>query len=243
MIQLLTILSIQKLLLGKDSSLSKELIRLTEIPEGAYDKALRQRDQLRLTNSSEKVTAGWVSLGPTPGYYFNYGNISSRVVTGAYVPSNPQIIYIGPANGGVWKSTNGGTIWLPLTDNAASMSMGAIAIDPVNNNIVYAGTGEATYSGASYYGRGLLKSTDAGASWVQITSGLPSSSYFSRIIIKPGNSSHLLAALGSSGLYRSTNAGVNWTLIASGRTDDVLFSLTGDTAFAMGSGNRIQKIS
>lgn len=206
------------------------------IPENAYATAMNQRDALRQQNANRMPAINWVSLGPTPGYYFNYGNISSRVVTGAFDPTDPSTIYIGPANGGVWKSTDIGVNWTPLTDDQPSMSMGAIAIDPTNPNIVYAGTGEATYSGASYYGRGLLKSTDAGATWQHITSGLPSSSYFSRIKIRPNHPTELLAALGNAGLYRSTNAGLNWTTLLSGRCDDVVFTFTGDTAFAVGSG-------
>ncbi len=206
------------------------------IPQDAYANAINQRNDLRIENADRMLAINWVSLGPTPGYYFNYGNISSRVVTGAFHPANPSTIYIGPANGGVWKSTDSGVNWTPLTDNQASMSMGAIAIDPTNPDIVYAGTGEATYSGASYYGRGLLKSTDAGTTWQHITSGLPSSSYFSRIKIRPNHPNELLAALGNSGLYRSTNSGQNWTSLISGRCDDVVFTFTGDTVFAVGSG-------
>jgi len=206
------------------------------IPANAYANAMTERNELRLQNADAMPPVNWVSLGPTPGYYFNYGNISSRVVTGTFDPSDPSVIYIGPANGGVWKSTDSGVNWTPLTDDQPSMSMGAIAVDPSNTNIVYAGTGEATYSGASYYGRGLLKSTDAGSSWQQITNGLPSSSYFSRIKIRPNNSGELLAALGNAGLYRSTDSGLNWTALFGGRCDDVVFSITGDTAFAVGSG-------
>ncbi len=153
-----------------------------------------------MLNASYDDNITWVSLGPTPGAYFNYGNISSRIVTGTYHPTNPDIIYIGPANGGVWKSTNAGVNWTPLTDNQPSMAMGCIVLDPVNPEIVYAGTGEATYSGASYYGAGLLKSTNGGTSWTHITSGLPVRTYFSRIVIRPGHSNELLAALGTSGL-------------------------------------------
>jgi len=206
------------------------------IPEDAYENSFKQRDLLREQNGEDALSINWVSLGPTPGAYFNYGSISSRVVTGAYDPTNPDVLYIGPANGGVWKSTDGGVNWTPLTDNEVSMAMGSIAIDPTNTNMIYAGTGEATYSGASYYGRGLLKSIDGGNTWTNITSGLPSSSYFSRIKIRPGHSNELLAALGNSGLYRSTDSGMNWTLLAGGRVDDVLFTFTGDTAFAVGSG-------
>ncbi len=208
----------------------------TYIPSDAYKNSIEQRNTLRLTNGESTSNINWVSIGPTPGYYFDYGNISSRIVTGAYHPNDPNIIYIGPANGGVWKSTDGGINWTPLTDNEVSLSMGAIAIDPVNPDIVYAGTGEATYSGVSYYGRGLLKSTDAGSTWTHITSGLPNSTYFSRLVIRPGHSNELLAAIGNGGLVRSTDAGLTWNIIQSGRCDEVLFSPTGDTAFTIGSG-------
>jgi photosystem II stability/assembly factor-like uncharacterized protein len=206
------------------------------IPENAYRNSIQQRNELRQQNIDSPLSTSWVSLGPTPGTYFNYGNISSRIVSGAFNPQNPDIIYIGPANGGVWKSTDGGTNWAPLTDTQESMAMGAIVIDPANPNIIYAGTGEATYSGASYYGRGLLKSTNAGNSWIHITNGLPTSTYFSRLKIRPGHSNELLAALGNSGLYRSTDSGMNWTILAGGRVDDVVFTFSGDTAFAVGSG-------
>lgn len=206
------------------------------IPDGAYEKAIQQRDELRLQNSDLDVDINWVSLGPSPGYNFNYGNISSRIVTGAFDPSNPDIIYVGTANGGVWKSTDGGVNWKPLTDNEISLAMGSIAIDPTNTNIIYAGTGEATYSSVSYAGRGLLKSTDGGTTWVLITSGLPYWSYFSRLKIRPGHPQELIAALGLRGLYRSTNGGINWSKLLSGRTDDIIFSPTGDTVFAVGAG-------
>ncbi len=206
------------------------------IPEGAYEKAIQQKDELRLQNIDLDTDINWVSLGPSPDNYFNYRNISSRIVTGAFDPSDPDIIYVGPANGGVWKSTDGGVNWKPLTDNQISLAMGSIAIDPTNTNIIYAGTGEATYSGVSYYGRGLLKSTNAGNSWVRITNGLPYSTYFSRLKIRPNHPQELIAALGSRGLYRSTNSGINWTQLLAGRTDDIIFSPTGDTAFAVGAG-------
>ncbi len=209
------------------------------IPEGTYEKAARQRDNLRKQNGffMNPNEVYWTNIGPTPGYYFDYGNISGRVVTAKIDPLNPNTIYIGAAYGGVWKSTNGGLNWTPKTDFEVTLSSGALAIDPVNTNIIYYGTGEATYSGASYSGRGLLKSTNGGNNWTNYKTGLPISSYFSRIVIKPGNSNYLLAAIGTSGLVRSTDAGVTWTTAVSGRCDDVVFSPDGTKVYIIGSGS------
>lgn len=207
------------------------------IPEDAYKNAYEQREQLRQSQGfyNDNINT-WVSLGPTSGFYFDYGNISSRITTIVIDPSNPNVIYLGAAFGGVWKSTNGGSNWVSKTFNEVSLSSGALAIDPNNTNIIYYGTGEATYSGASYYGRGLLKSTNGGDTWTNYTTGLPSLSYTSRIVVRPGNSSQVFAAMGTNGLYKSTDGGVTWSVVASGRCDDVVFSPSGDTAYALGSG-------
>ncbi|MBL8017252.1 MAG: hypothetical protein JNK43_08285, partial [Ignavibacteria bacterium] len=162
------------------------------IPEDAYINAVKQRDELRKANGFVlNAAAPWVSMGPTSGFYFSYTNISGRTTTVRYNPLNPNVIYIGAAFGGVWKSTNAGSNFFPVSDFAESMSSGSICIDPVNTNIVYYGTGEATYSGASYYGRGIMKSTNAGVSWTNYTAGLPSLTYCSRIVVRPGFTSQL----------------------------------------------------
>ncbi len=215
------------------------------IPEDAYSKANQQRDEMRKDKgfAMNGLFDSWVNLGPKTGFYFAYSNITSRMTTVKYDPVNPNIIYTGTAFGGVWKSTNAGNNWTAMSDNEVSLSSGSIAIDPNNTNIIYYGTGEATYSAASYYGRGLLKSIDGGNTWTNYTAGLPSLSFFSRVAIRPGNSNELIAALGNrtslgvnGGLYRSTDAGVSWSLLSSGRADDVIFSPTGDTVYAVGSG-------
>lgn len=212
------------------------------IPENAYENAYNQKKYLKEKSGIySDNSASWVNLGPTPGYYFSYGNISSRITSVKYDPRNPETIYLGAAFGGIWKSTNGGLNWVSKSDYEVSLSTGAIAIDASKKmTVVYYGTGEATYSGASYYGRGLLKSTNAGETWTNYKTGLPNSTYFSRLIIRPGHNDELLAALGNSGIYRSTDAGVSWVQIRSGRCDDVLFSLTGDTAYAIGSGQNMR---
>ncbi|MEO8513189.1 MAG: T9SS type A sorting domain-containing protein [Ignavibacteria bacterium] len=207
------------------------------IPEDAYGKAIEERNAMRRSNGFALSSAApWVNIGPTPGYYFAYTNISGRVATVRYDPVNPAIIYIGAAFGGVWKSTNGGNNFSPVSDNEVSLSTGSICIDPLNTSIVYYGTGEATYSGASYYGRGILKSTNGGATWTNYTAGLPSLTYCSRIVIRPGFSNQLFAAMGGSGLYKSNDGGVTWGLVVSGRCDDIVFSPNGTAAYITGSG-------
>ena len=108
------------------------------IPENAYKNAIEQRNELRdrqgfYINSSkntEVTFSPWKNIGPTPGYYSSYTNISSRITTIQYDPVNPNIIYLGAAFGGVWKSTDGGNTWNSKTDNEVSLSSGSIAIDP-----------------------------------------------------------------------------------------------------------------
>jgi photosystem II stability/assembly factor-like uncharacterized protein len=213
------------------------------IPKDVILSAQRAREQLQVdqgfysnSRNSDLVSVSWENIGPSPGYYFSYGNISSRIVTIQYDPINPDIIYLGAAFGGIWKSTDAGNTWVPKTDDEISLSSGSIAIDPTNTNTIYYGTGEATYSAVSYYGRGLLKSSDGGTTWTNFTNGLPSLAKTSRIVIRPNHSNELLAALGYDGLYRSTDSGENWTQALSGRCDDIIFSPSGDTAYTVGSG-------
>lgn len=207
------------------------------IPDDAYGKAYEQKMQMRTQYGyAFDNSVMWTSIGPSPGGYFSYSNISGRTTTVRYHPTDPNIIYIGAAFGGIWKSTNGGLNWTSSSDFEVSLSSGSIAIDPADNNILYYGTGEATYSGASYYGRGILKSTNAGSTWVNLTSGLPSLTYCSRLVVKPGTKSAVFAAMGNSGLYKSTNGGLNWVQVVSGRCDDIVFSPNGTNAYISGSG-------
>ena len=104
------------------------------IPEDAYKNAIEQRNELRgrqgfylnSTNNIDVTFSPWKSIGPTPGYYSSYTNISSRITTIQYDPINPNIIYLGAAFGGVWKSTDGGNTWISKTDNEVSLSSGRL---------------------------------------------------------------------------------------------------------------------
>ena len=186
--------------------------------------------------------SNWVQLGPTaipkgqtygPSRVLVTGRITSIVVD----PTAPNTIYCGAAQGGVWKSINGGISWVATSDNEVSLAIGALAMDPSNPLVVYAGLGEGNFSGDSYYGNGVLKTTNGGASWTVLATATFAGARFSRIAVTPGTSARLFAATGY-GVFRSTNAGVNWSLMSSGTpaggmaTDVVIDPTTPTTVYA-----------
>ncbi len=138
------------------------------IPTGGLQRARRQAITQGpgqalggATRALALVVGAWTPIGPEqiPSNITSTGRLSAIAVD----PNDSNIIYIGGAQGGVWKTVNGGSSWTPLTDKECSLAMGGIAIDPTDTNIVYAGTGENHNSGDSYYGCGVLRSTDGGA--------------------------------------------------------------------------------
>ena len=181
---------------------------LGHIPADARLKALQQVEQMRRTKgvfmnrfaaaASERVpsfqnitpnTSTWTSIGPQPTTSSFFGNVSGRVTALAIDPCDAtgNTIYAGAAQGGVWKTTNGGTNWTPMTDSQLSISSGSLAVDPVpgdclngHTGAIYYGTGEENFAFDSFYGAGVLTSHDGGATWtkdntfVNVTSGTPS---------------------------------------------------------------------
>jgi hypothetical protein len=117
----------------------------------------------------------------------------------------------------VWKSTNFCQSWVSVFDNQNTSSIGALAIDPSNPNVVYCGTGENNSLRSYYPGTGIYKSTNAGANWTFI--GLQNSYSFGNIAINPTNTQIIYAAVVGStrrknterGVYKSTNGGLNWS--------------------------------
>ena len=142
----------------------------------------------------------WVSLGPTNG--------AGRMTAIAVHPTISGTIYAGAAGGGVWKSTDSGVSWVPLTDSITDLSVGALAIAPSSPNTIYLGTGEGNQNGDGIPGIGLLKSTDGGQTW-QFPSSVVATN-FSKISVHPTNSQELVIGT-DSGAYRSTNGGQTWT--------------------------------
>src|SRR5260370_35208637 len=96
------------------------------------------------------------------------GPAAGRLTAFAIDPTNANTMYAGFALGGVWKSIDGGASWTVLTDTQASLAVGALVLDANDPSTLYVGTGEGNYSGDSFFGQGILKSTNGGASFVVV---------------------------------------------------------------------------
>jgi hypothetical protein len=111
------------------------------------------------------LLAAWTPLGPAPipngQTEVNRVSVSGRVTAVAIHPTNSDIVYVGTSQGGLYRTTDGGTNWIPLMDNAQSLAIGAIAIAPSNPEIVYVGTGEPHFTGASFFGVGVYRIENA----------------------------------------------------------------------------------
>jgi photosystem II stability/assembly factor-like uncharacterized protein len=153
---------------------------------------------------------GPLSINPTVSWNPGYGKVSAIAIH----PSNTNIIYVGTPGGGIWKSTNAGSTWIPILDNnAAWISIGAMTISPSNQSVIYASAGENSEA--------IIKSTNAGLTWSASGSGITGSINY--ILNHPTNS-NILFATGEFGIYRSTNAGASWTNVYSGsRIGDLEF--------------------
>lgn len=198
------------------------------IPSDARQQAIAQAKAMQSPFAKRDASklfrfSDWQLLGPIPGQFGSWGDISGRIPAIALDPKNANRIYVGGADGGVWRSDNKGITWMALTDHEPSMATGSIAIDPTNSNVVYVGTGEATYSGTSYYGNGVLKSVDGGYSWKHLRNGLPANAHTSRILVSAKNPSIVILALATRGIYRSTNGGDTWIRTFGTKTDDIVF--------------------
>lgn len=214
------------------------------IPPRALQAARRQalaRWPAQLRGAPAMAAATWTPIGPER---IN-SNIQStgRLVAIAIHPTNSLIMYVGGAQGGVWKSTNGGGTWMPLTDQECSLAMGSIAIDPVDPNIIYAGTGEQHFSGDSYYGCGVLRSIDGGMNWTQQGASTfdtnTGGAKISRVVVKASTAGSTTAttvfAASNFGLYQSTNSGDTWTQLLSGTVTDLVIDPSDDDVMYAGA--------
>lgn len=152
----------------------------------------------------------WRMIGPFRG---------GRTIAVAGIAGESNTFYFGAAGGGVWKTTNVGMTWVPVSDSLPVASIGAIAIARSDPKILYVGTGEADIRSDISFGAGMYKSSDGGASWAFI--GLADTRHISRIWVDPHDPNRLMAAaLGHAygpnperGVFRSTDGGKSWTKV------------------------------
>jgi len=182
-----------------------------EIPQEEFLKSVKYvKENMQVKNfGNSDNSSQWTLAGPT--------NIEGRITTIAIHPINPQIVYTGTANGGLWKSTNFCQSWTSIFDEQNTSSIGTVAIDPVNPEIIYCGTGESNSLRSYYPGTGIYKSVNGGLNWTFI--GLDSSYTIGNISINPNNTQEIFAAAGGwtrrknpqRGIYRSTDGGSSWS--------------------------------
>ncbi|HEX2643274.1 MAG TPA: hypothetical protein VHU81_09795, partial [Thermoanaerobaculia bacterium] len=142
--------------------------------------------------------------------------MSGRIAAIESTPENPDLIYVGAATGGIWKSTNGGVTWQPVFDDQPVASIGDIALDPHNSDVVWVGTGETNVRNSVSFGNGVYRSTDGGRTWKHL--GLEKTERISRVIPDPGNPRvAYVAALGEAwgenpdrGVYKTEDGGKTW---------------------------------
>lgn len=202
-------------------ALARETIRWRTMPRVAASRAAISPQLL-------PASATWTPLGPfgllaVDGYFNSLPQQDAGRVTGvAFDPNDPNTFYIASASGGVWKSTTGGASWTTTSDGQCSLDLGAMAVDPKNSSIVYAGTGELN---AFSFGCGVLRSTDGGATWRVLgeSTFLPDGVAYSpigSIVVDPttaGSATSTTVLVGSSwGVFRSQDAGASWSRVMPG---------------------------
>jgi len=172
---------------------------------------ISQRKDLNLIQTSLFDNIPVRNIGPA--------KVSGRITKVIKDYSNTSTWYVSTASGNVWKTENSGTTWKPIFEHYGSYSIGTIAMDPKNPNILWLGTGENNSQRSVGFGDGIYKSIDAGNSWKNV--GLKTSEHIAKIIIDPENTDNIYVAAqgplwrsgGQRGLYNSSDGGKSWNRI------------------------------
>jgi uncharacterized repeat protein (TIGR01451 family) len=195
--------------------------------------AAGEADSIRRGGSSSgpaTFNTPWIANGPDPIVQVQRSDGAFAAESGRIgalaIGHNHQFI-LGAAQGGIWTYNATTKKWTARTDNLPSLAIGALAVAPSNDMVVYAGTGEGALSGDSYFGNGVLKSTNGGFSWSHVSGDYFAGVAISRLAVDPTNASHLYASVlrgrggakrvsppdhSRFGVWESTNGGVTWTL-------------------------------
>ncbi len=211
--------------------------------------ALETRDQRR-REANRPFRAAWTEIGPSPMNMLSWtmGRVSGRVTALAVHPSDINTLYLGTADGGLWKTTDAGASWVPLTMDLGTQSIGALLIDPNDSETLWVGTGEHTQGCTGYFGIGLYRSTDGGATLDEMngSSGhMLDLSYISAIAKHPSAANVVLVggrgfcsggSLVTGGVYRSADGGLTWDRTLTGEAHDIVSDPTDANVFYAGIG-------
>jgi photosystem II stability/assembly factor-like uncharacterized protein len=215
--------------------------RLGFIPEGVrkaqIDSVRRLRSRSGDFDGTGEPPAGqpipgscnWTPVGPGPAIVSPTLAVAGRVISIAFDPVTPDTVYVGAANGGVWKSTDRGKTWSPKSDYQMSLAIGALAIDPNNPQHIFAGTGQYGSAVGTFYGNGILYSGNGGDSWTEIATATFQRDEISRILFDPTDptSQHILLS-SRQGVYQSLDGGMNWSLVRPGAASDIVMLVSGN---------------
>ena len=166
---------------------------------------------------SQEFTTKWLEeIGPRS---IGPGGMSGRITAIDVVLSDTDIMYAGTASGGLWKSSSAGITWKPIFDNQITASIGAVAVQQSNPDVIWVGTGEGNPRNSLNGGYGVFKSIDGGKSWKSM--GLEKTRHIERVLIDPSNPNVVyVGAIGSPwgehaerGVYKTTNGGKSWRKI------------------------------
>lgn len=183
-------------------------------------------------------TGDWAPLGPstTTGGYNGLGRINCI----AFHPTNNNIIYVGAAGGGIWKTPDGGASWSCLLDDHVVLGVSGIVVHPTSPNTIYIATGDG--DGWHNNSTGVLKSTNGGASWsaTGLEWEVDEFKVIRKLIMHPSNTNILMAA-SSDGIWRTTNGGASWSRVISGDFYDIEARPNSTSTFYAGTKDRIYR--
>ena len=186
---------------GKEKPEYEINYRFTELAKARKHLYLLKRDNNKIAKILD-----WKERGPA--------NIGGRTRAIIVDPDDATLKtwYAGSVGGGIWKTTNGGNSWISLTDYLPNLAVTCLAMAPSNHNIIYAGTGEGFYNADGVDGNGIMKSTDKGVSWIQLTNTAwdPDFRFVNRIVVDPDNDLIVIAAT-NQGIFKSVDGGENWS--------------------------------
>jgi photosystem II stability/assembly factor-like uncharacterized protein len=223
------------------------LLFLAGMAAGQKDQQ-KKKDKEKEATASAKLAATGESAAMDKFKALEFREIGPAVMGGriddfAVVESNPNIVFVGVASGGVWKTSNNGTTWEPVFEKQGVSTIGDIAIAPSDPSVVWVGSGEPNNRQSSSWGDGIYKSTDGGKTWKNM--GLADSHHLGRVVVHPKNPDvvyvaalgHLWGANPERGVYKTSDGGKTWNQVLkissdTGVSDIAMDSESPDTLYA-----------